>query len=103
MGSLGKYVLALLFACTVQFAVIMPIFLLARGLNPLKVFKTMNSAVAMGFFSKSSTAPLPIMLPAAENRLGVNPKVAKRVVPLLRVRYGGQGFAGANLSLHQTL
>ena len=82
MGSLGKYVLVLLIACTVQFVVILPIFLLAHGLNPLKVFKAMNPAVAMGFFTKSSTATLPIMLPAAENRLGVNSKVARFSLPI---------------------
>ena len=82
IGSLGKYVLVLLLACTVQFVVILPLFLLARGLNPLKVFKAMNPAVAMGFFTKSSTATLPIMLPAAENRLGVNPKVARFSLPI---------------------
>ena len=82
IGSLGKYVLVLLIACTVQFVVILPLFLLARGLNPLKVFKEMNPAVAMGFFTKSSTATLPIMLRAAENRLGVNPKVARFSLPI---------------------
>ena len=82
VGSLGKYVLVLLLACTVQFAVILPLLLLSRGLNPLKVFKAMNPAVAMGFFTKSSTATLPIMLSAAENRLGANPKVARFSLPI---------------------
>ena len=82
IGSLGKYVLVLLLASTVQFAVILPGFLLSRGLNPLKVFKAMNPAVAMGFFTKSSTATLPIMLSAAENRLGANPKVARFALPI---------------------
>ena len=82
IGSLGKYVLVLMLACAVQFLVILPVFLLSRGLNPLKVFKAMNPAVAMGFFTKSSTATLPIMLAAAENRLGADPKVARFSLPI---------------------
>ena len=66
----------------IQFFIVLPLFLLARGINPWKVFKAMSPAVAMALFTKSSAATLPVTLSSAENRLGVNPKVSRFVLPI---------------------
>lgn len=80
--SLGKYVLVVLAGNATQFLIILPIFLLARGLNPLKIFKAMSPAVLMALFTKSSAATLPVTMENAEQRAGVKPKVARFVLPI---------------------
>ena len=82
MDSLGKYVIVILGGNLLQFFVVLPLFLLARGLNPLHVFRKMMPAVLMGLFTKSSAATLPVTMQSAEERLGVSPKVARFVLPI---------------------
>ncbi|MCR4824867.1 MAG: dicarboxylate/amino acid:cation symporter [Bacteroidales bacterium] len=82
LGSLGRWAAVILIGNLIQFAVVLPLYLLARGLNPLKVLKAMGPAVMMALFTKSSAATLPVTLSSAENRLGVNPKVSRFVLPI---------------------
>ncbi len=82
LGSLGKYTAVILTGNVVQFFVVLPLFLLARGINPLRVFRAMSPAVVMALFTKSSAATLPVTLSSAENRLGVDPKVSRFVLPI---------------------
>ena len=82
MGSLGRWAAVILIGNLVQFAVVLPLSLLLRGLNPLKVFRAMSPAVVMALFTKSSAATLPVTLASAENRLGADPKVARFVLPI---------------------
>ena len=82
LGSLGKYAAVILAGNTVQFFIVLPLFLLARRINPLKVFKAMSPAVVMALFTKSSAATLPVTLSSAEKRLGANPKVSRFVLPI---------------------
>ena len=80
--SVGKYVLVVLAGNVIQFLVILPLFLLLRGLNPLKVFSKMSPAVLMALFTKSSAATLPVTMESAEQRLGVKKEVARFVLPI---------------------
>ena len=80
--SIGKYVLVVLGGNVIQFFVILPLFLLARGLNPLHVLSKMTPAVLMALFTKSSAATLPVTMDTAENRLGISSKVARFVLPI---------------------
>lgn len=82
VGSLGKYVAVILGGNMIQFAVVLPLFLLVRGLNPWKVFRAMTPAVLMALFTKSSAATLPVTMKSAEDRLGVNTKVSRFVLPI---------------------
>ena len=82
LGSLGKYAAVILSGNVLQFFIVLPLFLLARRINPLKVFKAMSPAVMMALFTKSSAATLPVTLSSAEDRLGVNPKVSRFVLPI---------------------
>lgn len=82
LGSLGKYAAVILAGNAIQFFIVLPLFLLTRGINPLKVFRAMSPAVVMALFTKSSAATLPVTLSSAENRLGVNPKVSRFVLPI---------------------
>ena len=82
LGGLGVYFAAVLTANFVQMLVILPLVLLARGLNPLKVAKAMLPALTVAFFSKSSAGTLPVTMASAENRLGVRRPVSRFVLPI---------------------
>ena len=80
--SIGKYVLVVLGGNVIQFFIVLPLFLLARGLNPVHVLGRMMPAVLMALFTKSSAATLPVTMGTAENRLGVKKNVARFVLPI---------------------
>ncbi len=81
-ASLGKYIAVIISGNLIQMFIILPLFLLLRGLNPLHVFARMSPAVLMAFFTKSSAATLPVTIASAENRLGVSQKVSRFVLPI---------------------
>ena len=80
--SIGKYVLVVLGGNVIQFFTILPLFLLARGLNPIHVLGRMMPAVLMALFTKSSAATLPVTMESAEQRLGVRKEIARFVLPI---------------------
>ena len=80
--SIGKYVLVVLGGNVIQFFIVLPLFLLARGLNPIHVLGRMMPAVLMALFTKSSAATLPVTMQSAENRLGVRKDIARFVLPI---------------------
>lgn len=82
LDTIGKYVAVVVCGNLLQMVIVLPLFLLGRGLNPLKVFRAMWPAVMMALFTKSSAATLPVTMQSAEMRLGVNPKVSRFVLPL---------------------
>ena len=82
VGALGKYTAVVLGGNVIQFFVVLPLFLLARGLNPIRVFKKMAPALAVALFTKSSAGTLPVTLASAETRLKANPRVARFVLPI---------------------
>jgi len=82
VGSLGKYLVVVLAGNLVQFFVILPLFLLVRRINPLRVLKAMSPAVLMALFTKSSAATLPVTVSSAENNLRAKPEVARFVCPI---------------------
>ncbi len=80
--SIGKYVLVVLGGNVIQFFVILPLFLLARGLSPIHVLGRMMPAVLMALFTKSSAATLPVTMQSAEQRLGIRKDIARFVLPI---------------------
>ena len=80
--SIGKYVLVVLGGNVIQFFIVLPLFLLARGLNPIHVLGRMMPAVLMALFTKSSAATLPVKMDTAENRLGIRKNIARFVLPI---------------------
>ena len=80
--SIGKYVLVVLGGNVIQFFVVLPLFLLARGLNPQHVLSRMMPAVLMALFTKSSAATLPVTMKTAEQRLGIRQQTARFVLPI---------------------
>ena len=82
MSSIGKYVAVILGGNVLQFFVVLPLFLMARGLNPLHVMRRMVPAVLMALFTKSSAATLPVTIQTAEEQLGVSSRVSRFVLPI---------------------
>lgn len=82
LESLGKYTLVVIAGNLLQMFLVLPLFLMGKGLNPIKCFRAMSPAVMMAFFTKSSAATLPVTIDCAENRMKVPPKVAKFVLPI---------------------
>ena len=82
VGALGKYTAVVIGGNLIQFFIILPLFLLVRGLNPLHVFRKMAPAVAVALFTKSSAGTLPVTLASAEKNLKVNPTVSRFVLPI---------------------
>ena len=80
--SIGKYVLVVLGGNVLQFFVVLPLFLLACGLNPIRVLGRMMPAVLMALFTKSSAATLPVTMETAERRLGIRNNIARFVLPI---------------------
>lgn len=80
--SLGKYVAVVLGGNLLQFFVVLPVFLLLRGLNPIRVMTKMTPAIMMALFTKSSAATLPITMQTAEERLGVKSQISRFVLPI---------------------
>lgn len=65
-----------------QMFVILPLIMLVRGLNPLRVARGMLPALAVAFFSKSSAGTLPVTMASAEDNLHINPKISRFVLPI---------------------
>lgn len=82
MDSLGKYIAIILGGNVIQFFIVLPLFLLARGINPVRTLSKMMPAVLMALFTKSSAATLPVTMNTAETRMGVSNKVSRFVLPI---------------------
>lgn len=82
VGALGRYTAVIIGSNVIQFFIVIPVFLLARGLNPLQVFKKMSPAIAVALFTKSSAGTLPVTLASAEHNMKANPAVSRFVLPI---------------------
>ena len=82
VGALSKYTAVVIGGNLIQFFIVIPLFLLARGLNPIQVFRKMSPAVAVALFTKSSAATLPVTLASAEKNMNAKPAVSRFVLPI---------------------
>ena len=81
VGALGKYMAVVMGGNFIQMFIVLPLFLLARGLNPIDVFRKMSPALAVALFTKSSAATLPVTLASAEMNLKARKEVTRFVLP----------------------
>ena len=82
LGSIATYFVVVLASNFIQMLIVLPGFLVSRGLNPLRVAKGMFPALVVAFFSKSSAGTLPVTMASAEDNCKVNPKVSRFVLPI---------------------
>ncbi len=79
------YIACVVGANLVQGLIILPIFLKIKKIPPMKAFRGMAQALTVAFFSKSSSATLPVSIRCAEKNLGVKPKISNFSLPLCSV------------------
>ncbi|MEW9906896.1 MAG: dicarboxylate/amino acid:cation symporter [Candidatus Symbiodolus clandestinus] len=79
---LSCYLLVIIAANLLQGGIILPIWLWWNRLPPWATFKAMLPALSVAFFSKSSSATLPITIEMAEQRLKIAPAISRFVLPL---------------------
>ncbi|MCQ2573326.1 MAG: dicarboxylate/amino acid:cation symporter [Treponema sp.] len=82
MESIGKYTAVVLSGNLIQFFIVLSIFLLVRGINPVKHFKNMIPAILTALFTKSSAATLPVTMDCVENRVKCDKKFSRFILPM---------------------
>ena len=80
--SLALYLCCVLLANFIQALIVLPIFLRSKGVSPLKLARDMMPALSVAFFTKSSSAALPMAMRCAEKNAGMSPKVSSFALPL---------------------
>ena len=80
--DIAYYLACVLAANLIQAGLILPLLLKWRGISPVAMFKGMLPALSVAFFTKSSSAALPMALRCAEENVKMSKKVASFTLPL---------------------
>lgn len=80
--SLALYLCCVIAANLIQAGAVLPAFLKLKNVSPLQLFKAQMPALSVAFFTKSSSAALPMAMKCAEERAGISRKVASFSLPL---------------------
>lgn len=80
--GLGQYLLVIVLANLIQGLIILPLWLMLKGIKPYKTLQKMMPALSLAFFSKSSVGTLPVTINTVENNLNVKPSISRFVLPL---------------------
>lgn len=80
--SLVFYLACVVLANLLQALIVLPIILKLKGISPLGLARAMSPALSVAFFSKSSSAALPMAMNCAEKQAGISRKVASFSLPL---------------------
>lgn len=80
--SLALYLACVLLANFIQAVIVLPVFLRYKGISALKLARSMMPALSVAFFTKSSSAALPMAMRCAEKNAGMSPKVSSFALPL---------------------
>ena len=82
LQHIGFYLACIVLANLIQAFIILPALLKFKGISPLKAAKAMAPALNLAFWSKSSSATLPVAIDCAEKRLNLSPAVSNFSLPL---------------------
>ncbi len=80
--SIALYLICVILANLVQAFVVLPTLLKSKNISPTRTMRAMMPALSVAFFSKSSSAALPMAMKCAEDRAKVSRKVASFSLPL---------------------
>lgn len=80
--SLALYLTCVLLANLIQAFIVLPGLLKLKNISPIATAKGMLPALSVAFFTKTSSAALPMAMRCAEENLGVSRKVASFSLPL---------------------
>lgn len=82
-SAVGKYMLTIAGGLSIHILIILPLlFYFLTGINPIKHYKAMASALATAFATSSSSATLPVTMRSIEENAGVSNKVSSFVLPM---------------------
>lgn len=76
------YLLCVVGANLIQGFIILPLIIKSRGISPVKLAYGMLPALSLAFFSKSSSATLPMTMRCAEERVGMPKRLSNLAFPL---------------------
>ena len=81
--SIGKYMITIAIGLSIHIFIILPIlFFLITGINPLKHFKAMSSAMATAFSTSSSSSTLPVTIKCVNENVKASKEVSGFVLPM---------------------
>jgi Na+/H+-dicarboxylate symporter len=82
LRSLLLYLACVLLANFIQAFIVLPMLLKIKGLSPTRIARGMFSALAVAFFTRSSSGTLPVTLQCAQDNLGLSRRVSNFSLPL---------------------
>ncbi len=82
MKSIALYLFCVILANLVQAFIVLPAILRSKGISSTRTAWAMMPALSLAFFSKSSSAALPMAMKCAEERVKISRKVASFSLPL---------------------
>ena len=82
MKSLGFYFICIVLANLIQGFVVLPLFLKYKKISAITLAKQMAPALSLAFWTKSSSAALPVTLECAEKNANIDSTVARFSLPL---------------------
>lgn len=82
MSGIALYLATVVSANLIQGLVILPILVWSKGISPISLFRSMAPALSIAFFSKSSSAALPMAMNCAKERAGIPERVTSFSLPL---------------------
>lgn len=81
--GVALYMITIATGLTIHIIVVLPIiFYIFTGINPIKHFRAIASAMATAFSTSSSGATLPVTMSCVENNAGVSNRISSFVLPL---------------------
>lgn len=80
--SLALYLACVILANLVQAFIVLPLLLKYKEISPIKMARGMMPALSVAFFTKSSSAALPMAMRCAQERIKMTPKIASFTLPL---------------------
>lgn len=82
LESLALYLSCVLISNLVQGLVVLPLFVKSKGISPIRLARGMFPALSLAFFTKSSSATLPMAIRCSQENLGISKKVSNFAFPL---------------------
>lgn len=80
--QLGMYALTILLANTIQAFIVLPLILVVKRIRVIPLFNAMMPALNLAFFSKSSSATLPLSIECATERAKLPASTVQYTMPL---------------------
>lgn len=82
LNAIGSLTLTVIAANLIQGLIVLPLLLMSKGIKPTHLFLQVKEALILAFFTRSSTATLPVTLEHAIKGAKINEDVARLSLPL---------------------